>query len=166
MMTTPRAQCQRTSSSVDSSPGCTLEDWQKWLADEATAYWRVHVRYYWTYWIFGIDPRKIGGLKKRDSLERAGAFQQTLEQRSSLWNWPKIKQEINRPRVHYSIAAHMHILISWWLHHPTAHVCIYTKHTVPHATHHTNVILQCCSINTPLINYPEDEQLLLVLQFM
>ena len=94
--TTPRARCQLTSSSVSSWPGCTLEDWLKWLAGEATAYWRVHVRYYWTCWICGTDPRKIVSLKKRGSLKRAGASQQTLEQRSSLLNWPRAKQEINR----------------------------------------------------------------------
>ena len=52
------------------------------------------------------DPRKTVGLKKRDSLKCAGASQQTLEQRSSLWNWPRMKQEINRLYVHCSIAEH------------------------------------------------------------
>ena len=52
------------------------------------------------------DPRKTVGLKKRDSLKCAGASQQTLEQRSSLWNWPRMKQEINKPYMHCFIAEH------------------------------------------------------------
>ena len=94
------------SSSVGSWPGSTLEDWLKWLAGKASGYWWVHVRYYWACWIFGTDPRKTVGLKKRDSLKCAGVSQQTLEQRSSLWNWPRMKQEINKLYVHCSIAEH------------------------------------------------------------
>ena len=45
----------------------TLEDWLKLLAGDATRYWQVHARYYWTCWIFGADQRKTVGLKKRDS---------------------------------------------------------------------------------------------------
>ena len=52
------------------------------------------------------DPRKTVGLKKRDSLKCAGVSQQTLEQRSSLWNWPWMKQEINKPYMHCFIAEH------------------------------------------------------------
>ena len=33
---------------------------------------------------FGADQSKTGGLKKRDSLKRAGVSEQTLEQRFSL----------------------------------------------------------------------------------
>ena len=76
------------SSPVGSWTGSTLEDWLKLLAGDATRYWQVHIRYYWACWIFGTDPRKPVSLNKRDSLKHAGVSQQTLEQRSSLWNWP------------------------------------------------------------------------------
>ena len=53
-----------------------------------------HVRYYWTCWIFGTDPTTTVCLKKTEFLKRSGVSQQALEQRFSLWIWPRIKQEM------------------------------------------------------------------------